>query len=69
MTRGVAEGAVNNSTGHLVKGRQCQPIIRSGCLFQFSLERNKHFLNVSNKEICQVGEPPTQMQYNWSYKY
>ena len=30
MTQGVAEGAVNNSTGRLVKGRQCQTIIRSG---------------------------------------
>ena len=24
VTKGVAEGAVNNSTGHLVKGQQCQ---------------------------------------------
>ena len=66
MTQGVAEGAVNNSTGHLVKG---QTIIRSGRYVSVSRERNKHFLPVSNKENCQVGEPPTLMQYNWSYKY
>ena len=30
VTQGVAEGVVNNSTGLLVKGRQCQTIIRSG---------------------------------------
>ena len=30
VTQGVAEGVVNSSTGRLVKGMQCQTIIRSG---------------------------------------
>ena len=37
MTQGVAEGAVNNSTGRLVKGQQCQTFIRSGRCFSLAL--------------------------------
>ena len=46
MTQGVAKGAVNSSNGRLVKGQQCQTIIRSGRYVLILSEINISFMLV-----------------------